>query len=107
MVFFFFKIFDVEYLKTLYWICCNIASLSRFSFSGHMARGILVAWPGVELAPPELEGEVSTMEELGKSMCILSICSLSGHQDCFQIFGMVAVLMEFSLGSLYLSGTAG
>ena len=83
-----------------------VAILLLFHVLVFLARGILAAWQGVELAPPELEGEVSTMEQPGKSVCILSICSLSGHQDCFQVFGMVAILTQLSLGSLYLSGTA-
>ena len=37
-----------------------------FWFFGHEARGILAPWPGIEHAPPALEGEVLTTGPPGK-----------------------------------------
>ena len=52
--------FDVGQFKSLYWICYSAASVLCFVFFGHEARGILVPQPGIEPAPPALEGEVLT-----------------------------------------------
>ena len=38
-------------------------------FFGPKACGVLAPWPGIELAPPALEGEVLTTGMPGKSLC--------------------------------------
>ena len=43
-----------------------------FWFFGGEAWGILVPWPGIEPAPPELEGEVLTTGPPGKSLYYFS-----------------------------------
>ena len=60
------------FLKSLYWIwiCYNIASVLcfvLFLFFGLEACVILALWPGVELAPLAVEGEVLTFGPPGKS----------------------------------------
>ena len=43
-----------------------------FYFFGLEACGILASWPGIEPAPPALEGKVLTTELPGKfSICVL------------------------------------
>ena len=44
-----------------------------FCVFGREACGILVPWPGIEPAPPALEGEVSTTELPGKSLVVVLI----------------------------------
>ena len=39
--FYYYYFFDVDHLKSLYWICCNIASILWFGFLGREAWGIL------------------------------------------------------------------
>ena len=58
----------MDYFKTFYWICCNIASVLCFWIFGHEACGILVSWPGIEPTPPASEGEVLTTGPPGKSL---------------------------------------
>ena len=55
------------FLKSLYWICYNIASVLCLGFFGHEACGILAPWPETESAPSALEGKVLTTEPSGKS----------------------------------------
>ena len=43
-----------------------------FCFFGREACGILAPWPGIEPAPPILEGEILTTGPPGKSREILS-----------------------------------
>ena len=65
---FFFLIFwRGPFLKSLlsllqYYICVTLWTF------GHTACGILAPWPGLELTPPALEGEVPTTEPPGKSL---------------------------------------
>ena len=50
---------DVEYFKSHYWICFNIASVLCFGggvFS-HKACGIFAPQPGIESTRPALEGK--------------------------------------------------
>ena len=49
-----------------------------FWIFGHKACGILAPWPGIEAAPPALEGTVSTTGPPGKS---LSNIILNGHTE--------------------------
>ena len=42
-----------------------------FCFFGPVACGILVPWPGIEPAPPALEGKVLNTGPPGKSLQIL------------------------------------
>ena len=59
--FFFFKDFLMwASFKSLYWICCNIASVLYFGFLDHEACGILASQPWIKPAPPALESEVLT-----------------------------------------------
>ena len=57
-LFFFLSVF-IEFVN-------NVASVYFCSF-GHKACGILVPWPGIEPAPPALEGQVLTTGPAGKS----------------------------------------
>ena len=62
----------MDYVKNLYLISYNIASIVYvliflFFFFGCQACGILALWPGNELAPPALRGEVLTIGPPGKS----------------------------------------
>ena len=67
--FFFLKdFFDVDDFLSLYCICYSIASVLHFGFFGHEACGILAPQPGIEPAPPALEGEVLTTGPPGKSL---------------------------------------
>ena len=50
-------------------ICYNIASVFMFWFFGHKPYGILSPQPGIEPAPPALEGKVLTTGPPGKSLC--------------------------------------
>ena len=72
LLFFFFKIFFWcgPFLKSLlnllqYRFCF------MFWFFGLEARGILAPWPGIEPAPPALEGEALTTGPRGKSLMLL------------------------------------
>ena len=61
----------MDHFKSLYWICYNIAFVLCFGvffFFGHNACGILAPQPGIEPAPPALEGEVLTTGPPGKSL---------------------------------------
>ena len=61
-------LFGVDhFFKSLYWMCSNIASVLCFGFFGLGACGILPPWPGIEPAPPALEGKVLTTGPPGKS----------------------------------------
>ena len=67
-IYIFLRFFDVGYFfLNLYWICYNIASVFCFRFFDREACGILAPQPGIEPAPPALEGEVSTTGPPGKS----------------------------------------
>ena len=48
-----------------------------FWFFGHKTCGILAPWPGIEPAPPALEGEALTTEPSGKSCQMFSMYILS------------------------------
>ena len=62
------------FLKSLYWICYNIASFFfMFGFFVHNACKILAPWPGIEPAPHVLEGKVLTTGPLGKVLCIVDV----------------------------------
>ena len=45
------KIFNIDHLKSLYWLCYSIASV-LFCFFGLETCGIVAPRPGVEPAPP-------------------------------------------------------
>ena len=49
--FFYYYFFDVDHLKSLYWICCNIASILWFGFLGREAWGILAPQLGINPHP--------------------------------------------------------
>ena len=75
----FFKIFfffDVDHFLNFDWICYNIASGS-FWFFGYETCGILDPRPGIEPAPPALEGKVLTTGPPEKSSFSLLIPPLS------------------------------
>ena len=59
--------FDVDHLKSHYWICYFIVFVTCFGFFGQVACGILASWPGIEPTPPALEGKVLTTGQPGKS----------------------------------------
>ena len=64
---FFFFFFDVEHFKSL----LNLLHYSfwfMFCVFGHEPCGILASQPGIELAPPALEGHVLTTGLPGKSL---------------------------------------
>ena len=60
----------MDHFKNIYWICYSIAFLFFFlmlwSF-GHEACRTQAPWPGIETAPPAVEGEVLTPGPPGKS----------------------------------------
>ena len=63
----------MAHLKSLYWICYNIASVLCFLFFfffGQEACGILALWPRIEPEHSALEGEVLTTRPLGKSLSL-------------------------------------
>ena len=68
----------------LYWICYNISSVSCFVFFGCKASGILGPWPGIEPAPPALEGKDLTTGLPGKS-----------HK--WQFFNSVCFVFDFTV----------
>ena len=53
-----------HFLKSLYWICYNTASILWFGFLT-LRRGILASWSGIEPTPPTLEDEGLTLDHLG------------------------------------------
>ena len=57
----------MDHFFSLYCICYNIASVLCFGFVAPEACGVLALWPGIEPAPPALEGEVLTTGPPGKS----------------------------------------
>ena len=69
LFYFFLKIFfDVDHVfKVLIEFVTIIASVLCFGFFGREACGILAPWPGIEPAPPALEGRVLTTGLPGKS----------------------------------------
>ena len=75
-----------------------------FRFFGHKACRILAPGPGIEPAPPELEGEVLTTGLPGKSenFLLYTLATLI-DQHCFNItFGQLileSARIYFSLGS--------
>ena len=81
--------FDVGHLKSLYWICYNIAFVVYVLFFGFKACGFLAPLPGIKPAPPVLEGEVLTTglpKSPGKALtyCIFYDPSLEiSHQNFF------------------------
>ena len=62
LLFFFFKVF-IEFVTILL-----LFFLMFFCFFGLEARGILAPRPGIEPAPPVLEGKVLTTGPPGKSL---------------------------------------
>ena len=54
-----FKVF-IEFVTLYYFFLC-------FVFFGQEACGVLALWPGIEPAPPALEGKVLTTGPPGKS----------------------------------------
>ena len=58
----------IFFFLSLYWICYSIASVLCFLVLGHLVCGILAPWPGIEPAPPAVEGEVLTTGLPGKSI---------------------------------------
>ena len=56
-----------SFLKSLYWLCYNIASVLCFGFAGPKTWGILVPWQGMEPSLPTLEGEALIPGQLRKS----------------------------------------
>ena len=83
--FFYYYFFDVDHLKSLYWICCNIASILWFGFLGREAWGILAPQLGIKPTPSALEGEVLTSGPQGKSLIDLIFkSSLSWLQNCME-----------------------
>ena len=67
-LFYYYYFFEVDHLKSLYWICCNSASILWFGFVGCEAWGILALQLGIKPTPPALEGEVLTTGPPGKSL---------------------------------------
>ena len=61
----------MDHFHSLYWICYYIASVLDFFFMfwffSQEACGILAPQPGIELAPPALEGKVLIIGLPGKS----------------------------------------
>ena len=69
-IFLFFKDFLIWKIKKkiLYWICYNTPSILYFGSLSLEACVILAPRPGIEPAPPALEGEVITTGPPGKSL---------------------------------------
>lgn len=82
----FFKYFFLMWTRFKFLlICYNSASVLCFVlcfFFCYEVCGILAPWPGIALAPPTLEGEVSTIGLPGKSHCCC-FKSLSTEMFCF------------------------
>ena len=57
-----------------------------FWFSGREARGILAPQPGIEPAPPALEGEVLTTGPPGKARCF-SVLFFKKKKTSFKLSG--------------------
>ena len=74
--FFFKDIFHVDYYKSLYRTCYNIACVLCFGFYvlgvfGCKANKTFAPQPGIEPASPALEGIVLTTGQPGTSLCDL------------------------------------
>ena len=52
-------------------MCYSIGSVLFVILGGYKVCGISAPWPGIELTPPALEGEVLTTGPLGKSHRVL------------------------------------
>ena len=81
ILFFFFRLFDMNHFKSLNWIYYSIASVLCLVFFGLEACGTLTFWPGIEPTHPALEGEVLTTGLPGKSPQWTFLMVLS-HQSC-------------------------
>ena len=68
----------MDHFKSLYWICFNITCV-LWGFFGPKSCGILDSWPGIEPAPPALEGEVLVTGPPGKSRPCIFVVQLLSH----------------------------
>ena len=79
--YFFFNVDQIQVFIDLLYQCFGFMFCFVIFFCSEVC-GILAPWPGIALAPPTLEGEVSTIGLPGKSHCCC-FKSLSTEMFCF------------------------
>ena len=73
-----------------------------FWFFGFEAYGILTPWPGIEPAPPTLEGKVLTTGLPGKSPRLLHIMFWNIEKEHLHLSSFSRVFWQFAWDSLWI-----
>ena len=94
-----------HFFKSLYLVCYNIASVLCSWFFGRKACETLAPQPGIEPAPPVLEGEVLTTGPPGKSLNLSFQCSHCPLTVTPFRIGLSPSILHLSLSFLFSSQT--